>query len=70
VKAASSDVGTIGVVAVRAAAPAAVLASISPLMAISVTADKFAAAGANWNIPVIVSPRLCFADQLRGVFRV
>jgi hypothetical protein len=39
-------------------------------MAISVTADKFAAAGANWNIPVIVSPRLWFADQRRGVFRV
>jgi hypothetical protein len=46
VKAASSDVGTIGVVAVRAADPAAVLACISPLMAISVRADKFAASGA------------------------
>jgi hypothetical protein len=67
VKAASSDVGTIGVVAVRAAAPAAVLASISPLIAISVTDDKLTAAGSTFINAVMVSPKVVSADRPRGV---
>ena len=50
-----------------AADPAAVLASISPLMTISVTPDKAAAAGSTFINPVIVSPKVAPADRLRGV---
>jgi|GEM_PF-7121716 hypothetical protein len=58
---------TIGFVAMSAADPAAVLASISPLMTISVTPDKAAAAGSTFINPVIVSPKVAPADRLRGV---
>jgi hypothetical protein len=67
VKAASSEVGTIGLVPIRAADPAAELPSISPLMTISVTADRLAAAGSTFINPVMVSPQVVCADQLRGV---